>query len=292
MNTSSSKPLEKNRAQGLVEFAIILPLLLMLILGIVEFGRLIFTYVITASASREGARFGSAVGQGMPQYRNCDGIRSATLRAGSLIGMTTADVAVGYDTGPSTGIFYTCKNTPGDIAPEDDPVTHHLLGNRVVVQAVSHFTPLFPQIVPFLNNLNITSQAARTIVVNVAAGAADVPPAPPTVAVRFVNPDGARQEGEPPLGVDLVLEPAAPQTTNTSFNFKFTPISGNPTLGTSGDFFVSGNSTCSSSSTSFSIPAGATSTRVFLCVVDDDINEDDEVVDIALDGVTTAGPSI
>jgi len=44
--------------QDLVEFAIVLPVLLLLILGIIEFGVLVLDYNTISNAAREGARYG------------------------------------------------------------------------------------------------------------------------------------------------------------------------------------------------------------------------------------------
>ena len=53
----------KERAQGLVEFALVLPILLVLMMGLIEFGRLLFIYSAAATASREAVRYGSAAGE-------------------------------------------------------------------------------------------------------------------------------------------------------------------------------------------------------------------------------------
>ncbi|GAI52994.1 unnamed protein product, partial [marine sediment metagenome] len=69
----------KKSAQGLVEFALVLPLLLLLILGIIEAGRLLFIYSAVNTASREAARYGSAagdVGGYVAHYEDCAGIRA------------------------------------------------------------------------------------------------------------------------------------------------------------------------------------------------------------------------
>jgi len=42
--------------QALVEFAIVAPILLLLVLGIVDFGRAFFTYHVLVDAAREGGR--------------------------------------------------------------------------------------------------------------------------------------------------------------------------------------------------------------------------------------------
>jgi Flp pilus assembly protein TadG len=50
-----------NKGQELVEYALTLPILLLLILGIVEFGVAIFAYNTIANAAREGARVGAVL---------------------------------------------------------------------------------------------------------------------------------------------------------------------------------------------------------------------------------------
>jgi len=50
-----------NRGQELVEYALTLPVLLLLVLGIMEFGWAIFAYNSVANAAREGARVGAVL---------------------------------------------------------------------------------------------------------------------------------------------------------------------------------------------------------------------------------------
>ena len=47
---------KNKRGQALVEMALILPLLILLLCGIIEFGRIFNTSLIISNASREGAR--------------------------------------------------------------------------------------------------------------------------------------------------------------------------------------------------------------------------------------------
>ena len=53
--TKKSKP---NDGQAIVEFAFVLPLLLIIVLGFIEFGILFFNKAMVTNASREGARVG------------------------------------------------------------------------------------------------------------------------------------------------------------------------------------------------------------------------------------------
>jgi len=48
--------LRDSKGQALVELALILPILLMLLFGTIEFGRVFNTYLTVTSVSREGAR--------------------------------------------------------------------------------------------------------------------------------------------------------------------------------------------------------------------------------------------
>jgi Flp pilus assembly protein TadG len=52
------KIIKNENGQALVEFAIILPILLLLIMGIFEFGMLLNSYLTIQNAAREGARLG------------------------------------------------------------------------------------------------------------------------------------------------------------------------------------------------------------------------------------------
>src|SRR5687767_3509461 len=47
----------RRRAAAAVEFAVVVPVLLLFLLGIIEYGRLLMVAQITTNASREGARY-------------------------------------------------------------------------------------------------------------------------------------------------------------------------------------------------------------------------------------------
>lgn len=49
--------LKKNFGQGLVEFALVLPLLLLLVLGVLDFGRAFYLGVALENSAREGAYY-------------------------------------------------------------------------------------------------------------------------------------------------------------------------------------------------------------------------------------------
>jgi TadE-like protein len=58
-------PRDRSRGQGLAEFAIVLPLFLMLVFGIIDMGRVIWARDSLTNAAREGARYASVHGAGL-----------------------------------------------------------------------------------------------------------------------------------------------------------------------------------------------------------------------------------
>jgi hypothetical protein len=161
----------------MVEFALILPVLLMTMYGVMEFGRLLFIYVTTASASREAARYAAAIGisdNGVEFYNDCAGIRAAAQRVGILAGIQDSDVVIQYDQGPGTTPYSVCP------APGSGPG----LGDRIVVSVTGHFQPVVP-VVP-IPIQDIQSVTARTMVRNVTVSENFV--APPIVVTPVVSP--------------------------------------------------------------------------------------------------------
>jgi Flp pilus assembly protein TadG len=68
----------REKGQALVELALLLPVLLLLLGGIVEFGRIFHAYLVITSASREGAR-SAVVGEPYAEVREKIFASAATL---------------------------------------------------------------------------------------------------------------------------------------------------------------------------------------------------------------------
>jgi Flp pilus assembly protein TadG len=64
----SRRFLRNEKGSALVEFALILPLLVLLLFGIIEFGLLLYNQQVITNASREGARYG--IVSRVPQRRS------------------------------------------------------------------------------------------------------------------------------------------------------------------------------------------------------------------------------
>jgi len=99
------------RGQGLIEFALVAPILLVLILGSIEMARLLAIFSSVSSAARQAARYGSVSGNsggGVPYFLNCAGIRSTARGASALLGLADTDIVVEYDRGSTGSTLGSC----------------------------------------------------------------------------------------------------------------------------------------------------------------------------------------
>ena len=79
--------MRSEKGQSIVEFALVLPILVMLLFGIIDFGRIFHTYLAIDHASREAARTAS-IGE------NDGAIVSTAVASASSIHLTAGQVAV------------------------------------------------------------------------------------------------------------------------------------------------------------------------------------------------------
>ena len=99
---------DRRRGQALVEFALVLPVFLLIVFGIIDGGRLIFTYNTVSNAARNGARV-AIVNQSTSGTDTCD-TTSATawsvgcaVSSGVGVSIVPADVVVTYRNPTDTG---------------------------------------------------------------------------------------------------------------------------------------------------------------------------------------------
>src|SRR5215213_6722434 len=171
MKSNKTAP-KKTKAQAMVEFALVLPLLLMLLYGILEAGRLLFIYSTIVTASRQAVRYGSATGQGLsttiPRYQDCAGIRLAAQKVDFLNSFDDADVLIQYDSGPSTTPTTYCT-----ASADTSFIPSSANNNRLLVTIDGDYLPIIPKLIPFIERSvakgdPIHAKSARTILVSVA----------------------------------------------------------------------------------------------------------------------------
>ena len=146
-----------HRGQGLVEFALVIPVFLLLVLGVVEFGRLMVTYSSISTASRDAVRYAISVGDtpsGIPHYQDCLGIRAAAL---NVVLFSDPTIVIALDTdgpGGAAPIEY-CQ-----LGKDSDPIEVSL-GTRISVTVTQIYDPLLPLV--SLPTIPLTSESARTV---------------------------------------------------------------------------------------------------------------------------------
>lgn len=78
---------ERSRGQALVEFSLVFPLMLLLVFGLIDLGRLVYANNALSQAAREGARYGSVQAR---SANSIAGIEAYTVSRVAGIGGVTA----------------------------------------------------------------------------------------------------------------------------------------------------------------------------------------------------------
>ena len=161
LKTPPKRSKKQITAQAMVEFALALPILLLVVYGLLETGRLLFIYASVVTAARQAARYGSAsgdIGSGTLYYNDCAGIEAAANRV-AFIQRFKQPIIIKYDKGPNDPTPF--NSLPG--CPISPLITDNEHRIRVTVETT--FVPIV-RLVP-LQPLVITSTSNRTILTGV-----------------------------------------------------------------------------------------------------------------------------
>ncbi len=262
-----------SKAQSMLEFALVFPVLILLIYGIVELGRMLFIYSAVTSASREAARWGSATGPGLtantPKYNDCLGIRTAARKSAILMPLPDSSIIIHYDGGPTT--------TDGSKGTSC-PAASVSLGDRVVVAVSASYAPIMP--VPGITGFDISVKAGRTIMKDIqikgnppGGGEGGGGAGSPNPKVSFSTAAASAEEDDGAYSVNVVLDatPANDVTVNIS-------VGGTAVQGTN---FTYGT-------TSVTIPAGSLSAAVTINLLQDHLYTMSKTVVLTLGSPTNA----
>lgn len=115
------------KGQSLVEFALVLPVLLLLLLGIMEFGLMFSNKLTLVNAAREGARYGAV------HHIDSDFNAKVNSRIKSTavgLNLTDSQITVNVD---NTSGNISVKLTYGFTVL--DPITSAIVGNSIALSA-------------------------------------------------------------------------------------------------------------------------------------------------------------
>ena len=151
----------RTRGQALVEFALVLPVLLLVVGGALDLGRLFFAYVSVENAAKEGAFFGATNPYCDASKAGCADPSNVTWHAtNELSGLTGATVTV-----TCNGAAVTLSCTPG---------------STYAVRVSYPFSLITPILTPILGNHLTLATTETSIVLNTAAGPSPSPTATAT----------------------------------------------------------------------------------------------------------------
>lgn len=151
-----------DRGASMVEFAVLAPLLLLLIFGIIEMSRAMFAYTSVWTAAREGARFATTVEA--DNYVNCVAIEAAAVDRIVVSDVTPANINITYLDASGT----TIADCQGGIPPTTSNVTS---GSTVEVAITGvTFDAVVPIIEPFFDGFTLDSTQRRVIFVEEQVG--------------------------------------------------------------------------------------------------------------------------
>lgn len=135
-------PREGRRGQSLVEFALVLPILLILLLGILDFGRAIFAYNSVSNGARSGARV-AIVNQ------DIDDITAAVEE--EAFGLDGVDVA--FD--PNVEALPACPEANVQCCPS--------IGCVIEVSVSTEYVPATPIFSQLVGSITVSSESQMPI---------------------------------------------------------------------------------------------------------------------------------
>ena len=257
----------------MVEFALVLPLLLVVMLGLIEVGRLLFMYSVVFTAVREASRYGSAAGYlsgGVYQYQDCSGIRSAAKRVGVLANIQDSEITVTYDRVTDSGV------SPLGSCPVGGTGPRLTLGNRVTVRVSVNYSPIVP--IPSFPSFPIVATSSRTVLKNVSIQGTPVVSDSSLPIVAFATASQDETEGDLGESTDYTVVVALNEvaTENISVNFS---IAGSATQGV--DYTISDSSP-------IIIPTGYSEKSFYITVIGDNLSEYNETVVLTIESTVNA----
>ena len=95
MNTRRRRPLTGRNGQSLVEFAIVLPVIVLVVLGLFDLGRGVFAYNTLAQAARQANRLAMV-------DQNVDRVTTAAIASAPSLGLTSGGVDVCFKVADTT----------------------------------------------------------------------------------------------------------------------------------------------------------------------------------------------
>lgn len=164
------------RGQNLVEFALVLPIFLLLVFGMIDVGRLVYMNSTLSQAAREGARVASVeaywVGKaGTPTGPGCNAVGGPTCPA-NLTELRTHVLSAAnqmmtpFESITDGDLLLSCvapTATPPDWTSPPYACSYRTPNGQASVQVEAEFTPITPVIGQLLGTIPLVASATMII---------------------------------------------------------------------------------------------------------------------------------
>ncbi len=149
---------KRSRGQSVVEFALVLPILLLLLAATIDFGRLFYTYVAVDNAAKEGALYGA-------RQPLCDDNSNPACADPNNVAWHVANEASNLVDGSGNSLLTStvaCRDTSGVLV---QPINNCVDGFTYQVTVTSPFTLITPLISSIVGQtIVLRSQSQATVI--------------------------------------------------------------------------------------------------------------------------------
>lgn len=156
---SNARGGSNDRGSSLVEFAFTMPLLLLMIFSIAEFGRFVAVLSEVEVASEDAVLYavsGGASNREIPRYTDCDQIRAAALSHLRVLPPDELTIDISYRRMSASAESTTC-------AAGAELVNSFDAGDRILVTVTTEFRVQIPLVSELLGPLAVSSSTGRRL---------------------------------------------------------------------------------------------------------------------------------
>jgi Flp pilus assembly protein TadG len=139
----------RQRGQALVEFAIVMPVIVLAVLGLLDLGRGIYTYNTLAQSALQAAR--TAI---VNQVEST--VKATAISSGATLGLTTSNVDVCFKTATST--LTSCASSTNNCTS-----AVRSIGCLAIVRTHISYAPMTPVIALLFSTINLSSTSIEPI---------------------------------------------------------------------------------------------------------------------------------
>jgi Flp pilus assembly protein TadG len=139
----------RGRGQSLVEFAIMLPVMVVVILGLFDMGRAVFVYNTIDQAARQANRM-AIVDQ------DASRVRATAIAAAATVGLTNSNVDVCFKRPDSAQL--NCSSST-----DNCPEATRVIGCLAIVRTHLNFAPLTPIVSVLVSSISLSSTSIEPI---------------------------------------------------------------------------------------------------------------------------------